>query len=350
MSKTKVLFFLFGGVGGAERMTISFAKMLPLESYDVKFVICGKQTSICDFIPAQYEVFYIKWQNIHVFPRLRLALILFKEQPDYVFSSTMQLNVILLQVASWFGIDCIVRNDNMLSYASKRLKKRLKKYYPYAKYIVAQTEEMQNDIISLIGSDDHKIKCIHNPLDIDNIKAQIINNRSPYHITDSVNYVWCANFMYSKGHDILIDAFKIVHKKNPKAHLYFVGKTNENDVNYKRVKVYAESSGVGDYIHFVGFQKNPYVWMKYASCFVLPSRIEGLPNVLLEAMCLKVPVVASLCIPIINRIVKNGYNGYIVPVEDSISLAQAMIKAPKLDNFDMIYRPCSNLDIIKLFH
>ena len=60
--------------------------------------------------------------------------------------------------------------------------------------------------------------------------------------------------------------------------------------------------------------------------------MEGLPNVVLEAMYLDKPVAATTCVPIIDNLIKDGINGYKVKPDDANSLAQAMQKAAKLTN------------------
>lgn len=111
-----------------------------------------------------------------------------------------------------------------------------------------------------------------------------------------------------------------------------------------------KDKGLQDYIHFVGYDDNPYRWMKFCDCFVLPSRIEGLPNVLVEAMYLGRPVVATKCIPFISRMVDDGNNGIICETENPQALANAMIKAVDLKNFKMTYKPSTADDFIKIFN
>lgn len=346
--KSKILLFLFGGVGGAERMTVNIGKMLPRDRYDVKFVVCGRFTEILRFIPSDYDVIRIPWHNIHVFPRLRMGRVLLQEQPDFAFSSVAMLNVLLLQTAEFLKIKCIVRNDNMVNYVGPKMQKKIAKYYKYAQYVIAQQEEMQQDLIKLIGTDEKQVVCLHNPLDKTNILPKLADP-SPYPNDDSINYLWVGNFLPSKGHDILAEAFKIVHGRNPKTHMYFVGKIVETMPNYIKTKKIVEDAGLDDYVHFVGIQSNPYKWMKYCDCFVLPSRIEGLPNVLIEAMYIGKPVVASVCIPVIDRMVENGYNGYKVQPEQPEQMAEAMEKALLLKDFHMTFTLAEPKDFVKLF-
>ena len=348
MPKKKVLFFLFGGCGGAERMTINIGKMLHRNRYDVKFVICGTLDKIYDFVPAEYEVIRIPWHNIYVFPRLRIGRVLLKEKPDFVFASSSALNILLLQIAWLLKIKCIVRHDNMLRFYGKNMQRNIQRWYKTAYRVIAQQEEMQQELIGLIGTDENQVVCLHNPVDtklIDSLKDE----GNPYPQDDSINYLWVANYLPTKGHDILAEAFKIVHERNHKTHLYFVGNTKDSLPNYIKTKAIVHEAHIEDYVHFVGQQANPYKWMAHCDCFVLPSRIEGLPNVLLEAMYLQRPVVASVCIPVIDRMVEEGYDGYKVKPESPVEMAEAMEKALQLQDFKMTFQLATQDDFIKLF-
>lgn len=347
--KIKILFFLFGGCGGAERMTLNIAKSLPSDKYSVKFVVCGTSKNIYPFIPTNYDIISIPWHNIYCFPKIRMANVISKEKPDFVFSSSMGLNVRLLEISKWFGIKCIVRSDNMLCYVnSPRMVKRIEKTYKSAYRVIAQQEEMQAELIDLVGSDSHHIVCLHNPIDTETIKRKLLDE-TPYPNDDSINYLWVGNYQVTKGHDVLVDAFKIVHEQNPKSHLYFVGNIDVAQLNYHKVKQMVKDYNLVDYVHFMGQQENPYNWMKYCDCFVLPSRLEGLPNVLIEAQYIGRPCVATECIPMIKRIIDNGVNGYTVPVEDPESMAIAMQKAINMGEVKMTYKSATQSDFVKLF-
>ena len=348
MSQQKVLFFLFGGCGGAERMTVSIAGMLPRDTYEVKLVVCGTRDKIYDFLPPACEVIRIPWHNIHVFPRLRIANVLLRERPDYAFSSSAVLNILLLQVARLLNIKCIVRHDNMLRFYADTMQRRIRRWYQTAYRVIAQQEEMQQELIHCIGTNAQHVVCLHNPVDASRIDA-LKNEGNPYPQDDSINYLWVGNYLPTKGHDILAQAFGIVHQRNPKTHLYFVGNIVETQPNYIKTRNIVHDAHLDDYVHFVGQQANPYRWMAHCHCFVLPSRIEGLPNVLLEAMYLRCPVVASVCIPVIDRMVQQGYNGYKVQPESPAEMAAAMEEALHLHDFHMTFPLATPADFVRLF-
>ena len=81
----------------------------------------------------------------------------------------------------------------------------------------------------------------------------------------------------------------------------------------------------------------------------MPSRLEGLPNALIEAMYIGKPVVATKCIPVVSRIVKDGYNGILVESEDYVAMSNAIIRAIELKNFKMTYKPSTTAEINQIF-
>ena len=85
---------------------------------------------------------------------------------------------------------------------------------------------------------------------------------------------------------------------------------------------------------------------------VLSSRSEASPNVLFEALYLGVPVVSTACTENINSIVKNGVNGYVVPVDDVEVMLQAMLRVVKgkIDDVKMIYHLSTEKDWRDLFN
>ena len=84
-----------------------------------------------------------------------------------------------------------------------------------------------------------------------------------------------------------------------------------------------EQQGLHDDVVFLGWQSNPYPYMRRAGVFVLPSNYEGFPNAMLEAMACGVPVVATDCPHGPAEILAGGRYGILTPMDDE----QAMVLA-----------------------
>jgi GalNAc-alpha-(1->4)-GalNAc-alpha-(1->3)-diNAcBac-PP-undecaprenol alpha-1,4-N-acetyl-D-galactosaminyltransferase len=120
-----------------------------------------------------------------------------------------------------------------------------------------------------------------------------------------------------KGFDILIRAMAEVRSR---ARLVLIGEGPEEGM----LRDLAARVGVSERVAFTGFLANPYPALAGASVFALPSRYEGFPNALVEAMSLGVPCVASRCPTGPEEIVTDGVDGILVPVEDPRALAAAV--------------------------
>lgn len=347
--RRKVLFFLDSSTGGSERVTVTIGKMLPTDKYEVVFVLAGKSLGTMDtFIPKQYRVVHIVFKNIWMGVKRKFFILLKREQPYAIFSSNMTFSARLLVAARKIGgIRIIIRNSNYLRTLRWDQLMYCKYTYKYADVIIAQQVDMRNDILRHIKLDPKKVITLSNPLDKEYI-AKNINEPSPYTINDTIKYLWVGRFDKTKGQDILAKAFAIVAKNNLKAHLFFVGKFQNDRFFHEVMKIVVEG-GCIDRVHFIGYDSNPYRWIIYCDCFVLPSRIEGLPNSLIEAQYLGKPAVATTCIPIISEIVKNGVTGYTVPSENPEAMAEAMLKAPDLGTINSIYISQKDEDFISLF-
>lgn len=338
-----------GTVGGSQRMMIALAKFLEPDKYNVKiFVVDKKIGGIKYFVPKDWNIELLRIKNIYDFTIFRMVRVIKREKADFLFSSIYYLNLRVLVASKLTGVPAILRNDNYVKVLRPVHKFWVKHIYKWTKVAIMQQEEMREEFLRTFPEfPSTKAIVIHNPIDIEAIeeRAQV---PSPYPNDNSINYVWIARFHPSKGQDVLAKAFVKVHEKLPNAHLYFIGRFQDLQF-YENVKAFVINAGLQDYIHFEGFDSNPYRWVKNCDCFVLPSRLEGLPNALVEAMYMKRPVVSTTCVDIIKRMVQDGYNGYLVPSEDSDAMAEAMIKAIKLQNLKMTYRPAQPEEFRRLF-
>lgn len=129
-----------------------------------------------------------------------------------------------------------------------------------------------------------------------------------------------ARLEHQKGLDTLIKAFSILHRAAPdwQLHLIGSGKMHDELVNLSK------RLGVENAVFFHGTVEDPYIWLRQADVFALPSRREGMPNAVLEAMAVGLPVVVSDASGGALEIVEDKVSGRVVPVGNSEALASAM--------------------------
>lgn len=123
-----------------------------------------------------------------------------------------------------------------------------------------------------------------------------------------------------KGFDLLIDAFGRVAESLPAWQLKIIGGGPDADA----LRLLAEQRGIADRVRFEPPVDDVERPMASAGVFVLSSRFEGFPNVLLEAMALGAPVVATDCPAGPAELIRHDDNGLLVPINDAQALANAM--------------------------
>jgi glycosyltransferase involved in cell wall biosynthesis len=124
-----------------------------------------------------------------------------------------------------------------------------------------------------------------------------------------------------KGHHTLIEAFKMIRSEINNARLVVVGE----GYLYDRLVQYANNLGLKDSVLFTGFQADVSEIITTFDVAVLPSFFEGMGRVLLEAMAMEKPVVASR-VGGIPDLVEHGVNGFLVTPGDVEELAEAIVK------------------------
>lgn len=180
-------------------------------------------------------------------------------------------------------------------------------------YFIAQYEGLVNDLIAQ-GITQERIFTLPNGVIIPEKSAQ------PKQL-GAVIYV--GNFTQGahwKAFDILIQAWSKVHRKIPAARLDMLGGGNISQWNNL-----LESLGCEKSVRFVGTVTDLSLYYEKSCLFVLPSRVEGISNALLEAQSYGLPCVVSN-IPGNLAVVQDGVNGIVVPVGDADALANAIIR------------------------
>jgi glycosyltransferase involved in cell wall biosynthesis len=125
---------------------------------------------------------------------------------------------------------------------------------------------------------------------------------------------------YQKGFDVLIKAHATLSQRGLRGQLVILGEGEWR----QRLAELAVSLGVADTVKLPGFLVNPYPLFQRAHVFALPSRVEGFGLVLVEALALGIPIVASNCPAGPAEILAGGKHGLLVPPDNVSALADAI--------------------------
>jgi glycosyltransferase involved in cell wall biosynthesis len=122
-----------------------------------------------------------------------------------------------------------------------------------------------------------------------------------------------------KGFSYLLQALKILLKRRP-VRLWILG----NGPLKSSLEAQARDLGIAEHVQFLGFRPNPFKYTARADIFVLSSLWEGLPSVLLEAMALGLPVVATRAPYGPEEVIQDGSNGCLVSVAQPEAMADCI--------------------------
>jgi glycosyltransferase involved in cell wall biosynthesis len=183
---------------------------------------------------------------------------------------------------------------------------------------------MREEIIRYARVDASKVVTIRNPVNVASI-SRLSETDNPFEEAGAgaKHIVAVGRLEHQKGFDILIDAFALFLSRHPESLLYLAGEGTLRTALQEQ----AEKLGIADRVRFIGYQDNPYPLMRYADLFVLASRFEGFPNVLLEALACKAKVVAADCPNGPREILSRIEYGLLVQPEDPRSLADGMLRS-----------------------
>lgn len=320
MQKISIIFLLPDlETGGAERIVTTLANHLDRQKFEPKILLLRKEGGYLELLKADVEIIDIKT------PRIRNSLKpILKEirqrKPDIVFSGFGEVNAYLALFVKLFPkIKFIARETNVVS--QHVIRKEIRFFYKfYNNYhkIICQSDDMQKDLIENFHVKKDKIIKINNPVDFEFIEEKLEMAINPNSFSDDYkNVVAIGNLSARKGFDNLLKVFS--HLKEEKIRLHILG-----DGRDKEFLLQLKSDLKVDNVLFHGQQKNPYPFLKFADLFVLSSRYEGFPNVLLEAGACGTYALANNCKGGIREIIKDNVNGEIAAIENHELFAEIL--------------------------
>lgn len=185
------------------------------------------------------------------------------------------------------------------------------------------------------GSSKSRVCVLHNAVNLDSpmpVSDCNVSCRKLLGISDNDSVVvTVGRFSPEKGMDVLIKAFALLCKDRSDIHLVVVGDGQERASIEKMIA----ELGLQMLVHLVGYTQTPGDYVRGADLLVLPSRSEGIPNAVLEAMAFGIPVVAT-SVGGVPEVIVDGRDGLLVPPDDPIKLAESI--AVVLSDFELAAR------------
>ena len=304
MKKTKILFLIPTlGHGGAERVLVNLVNHMNQDEFDITlqtmFDVGIYQSHIKKGI--RYiggHKYYIRGNTkiMKLFSPKALYKHFIKEDYDIIVSylEGPSARVVAGCTNPNTKLVCWIHTEHKsLKFASKSFRtcNEAKRCYDRFDEIVCVAETIKEDFKKIFRREKN-IDVIYNTVESDVIKekAQEVVEDIVFN-QDEINLVSVAKLMPTKGYDRLVNITKRLKEDGFPVHTYIVGKGEEQLALEKQIT----DCGVQDAWTFVGFQSNPYKYVKAADLYVCSSRREGFSTAVTESLIVGTPVVSTNC-------------------------------------------------------
>jgi glycosyltransferase involved in cell wall biosynthesis len=331
MAKKITFFIARHSRSGVPLAQIRLAKSLHRHGYEVEFVIGYVPYRLP--IPSIDGIRVINLNTPRTFKALLPIISYIRErQPDVIFTAEDHLNAIVTLAAILTGSKAKLSASSRVTpydtYSNKLFSKRwvLKQLSILLRRrvdaLVCVSEDMVKQYEAIFGPS--KFQCIYNV---------ICDADSPQKMREPVDDPW----LNDKSVPVIITAGRLAPEKGF-SDLILAMKTLTQGTNARlailgdgplraELEALIQREGLAANVRLLGFQENPLKYFSQARVFVLSSYVEGLPNVLVEAMACGCTPVATDCPTGPQEVLKGGKYGYLVPMRDPVAMATAIQKA-----------------------
>lgn len=236
-----------------------------------------------------------------------------KGKPDIILSFPEEIGIYVALSNIGTGVPIVVSERNnpwvMPNVKITRLLRKIS--YHFVDGLIFQTERAKSFFPKIIQK---KGIVLANPLELNRIPDPFFGEREKIIVS-------AGRLELQKNFALLIDAFSDFSAKHTDYKMVIYGEGTERDNLQKKIN----ELGLHDRVELPGTNNNLLAMINKASLFVLSSDYEGVPNVLIEAMAMGLPVVSTDCEPGgAASLIKNQYNGLIVPIRDKEKLSDAI--------------------------
>lgn len=296
-SRCRVLFLIpsLAG-GGAERAVVTLLQHMDRGRFELTLGVLDMNRAVYrDLVPR--DVHIVDMSSARVRHAVRgIVRLTWSSRPEVIVSTLSHLNLLLAVVKPLLppASRLVARESTLVSAnlathrfpALWRLSYRI--FYRQLDCVISQSNAAREDLLKRYSLPAHKIAVIQNAVDISHIRP-LLSQEVPASFPDGtkVELVAAGRLAAEKGFDLLIEAMALCADLPVRLTILGEGPLDSE------LRQLVRARGLTGRVQFVGFQKNPFAWFARANIFVLSSRFEGFPNVVLEALACGTPVIAT---------------------------------------------------------
>ncbi len=281
--------------GGAERVVTTLARRLSRDRFEVHLVVVQDDGPLGQELPVDVVQHDLNCRRVSqaALPLLRLVRQL---RPDVVMTAASHLNVLagMLRPAFPGSTKLVIRETGVLEtslatwHGGRIMKPLLAASYRQAERVIGQSSFALEEIHAVFGVPRQRLTRIANPVEGELLTPELRSHTDSPFSPGGPHLLCVGRLGPEKGFDRAIAALPALKQTHPNAQLWIIGEGTERAA----LEQQARQLGVAESVHLPGFQSDVPRWMAHADLFVLSSRSESLPNVLLEAVACGCPVVA----------------------------------------------------------
>lgn len=316
--KTRIIFGLpsFATGGGIENQLLQQLHHYDLEKYEIRLMTLFYVTDrphLYDRLPTgvSFEIFrFGGYFDVANYFRLFRAIRNFR--PDIVITSMFPANTVFRIFKLFFRYKVITREHNTYTDKTSFHNVIERILSPLSDMIIAVSAGVADFFSEQAGIDRGRITVLNNGIDLVKVdtKRSSLDNRDAVKKELGFNgkkiVLNVARLKPQKNHILLLESFKIFSARHSGYELVILGIGSEKDNLFKAVR----EMGLTDKVHLLGYRDDVHKFYYISDMFVLTSRIEGFPNVLLEAMANSLPAVSTV-VPGAGEVIDDGVNGFL---------------------------------------
>ena len=311
--------------GGAERVIAQLANYFTEKDISCR-IITTENGEVMYPLHEKIDIVAIgKKSNNKVIDRIlrykTIRSVVQKNKPDVVLTMPEDTGIYAILALIGTGIPVYVseRNNPWVMPDVKITRLLRKVAYPFAKGIIFQTQMAKSFFPQYIQK---KGVVLQNPVDATRIPEPYIGERRKV-------FAAVGRLEPQKNFPMLIRAFSEFHKREKDYKLVIYGEGRER-INIENL---IKELHLENFVSLPGRNKDVLNCINDCAAFILSSDYEGMPNALIEAMCMGMPVISTDCPSGGPReIIENEKNGLLIPVNDELRMTQAMFNIIKDGN------------------